>query len=124
MTISQSWAAYPPTYRAREMKILSNWIVSGESGSVVGLNGCGRANLLSFLCYRPEVLQTYLAPQIKRVALIPIDLNPVDGLKAIEDILRNVFRPDKQVQRRRFDIHFRLRGGALKTAGRRLAARL
>ena len=95
MTISQSWAAYPPTYRAREMKILSNWIVSGESGSVVGLNGCGRANLLSFLCYRPEVLQTYLAPQIKRVALIPIDLNnlPANDLSTLyRVILRSFYR--------------------------------
>jgi DNA-binding winged helix-turn-helix (wHTH) protein len=73
--MAKNWETQAPTYRAREMKILANWIAAGESGSVVGLAGCGRTNLLEFLCYRPDVLQGYLLSQISPVVLIPIDLN-------------------------------------------------
>jgi hypothetical protein len=89
------WAAYPATYRAREIKILAGWISSGESGSVVGLSGCGRSNLLGFLCYRPEVLQAYLLPEAGPVALIQVDLNnlPASNLSTLyRMILRSFYR--------------------------------
>ncbi len=91
----RSWAVYPATYRAREMKILASWISSGESGSVVGLPGCGRSNLLGFLCHRPEVFQAYLLPQTGPVALIPVDLNnlPANNLSTLyRVILRSFYR--------------------------------
>jgi DNA-binding response OmpR family regulator len=89
------WAAYPATYRAREIKIMAGWISSGESGSVVGLSGCGRSNLLGFLCRRPEVLQTYLLPEASPVALIQVDLNnlPASNLSTLyRVILRSFYR--------------------------------
>ncbi len=73
--MAKNWETQASTYRAREMKLLANWIAAGESGSVVGLIGCGRTNLLEFLCYRPDVLQSYLPSQNGPVVLIPIDLN-------------------------------------------------
>jgi len=57
------------------MQQLAGWIAAGESGSVVGLTGCGRSNLLGFLCHRPDALRPYLPPQTGPVALIPVDLN-------------------------------------------------
>lgn len=75
MAKNRAWLAYPATYRAREMQILADWLAAGESGSVVGLAGCGRSNLLGFLCYRPEVLQSYLPPQAGPVVAIPVELN-------------------------------------------------
>ncbi len=75
MASSRSWKAYAPAYRAKEMKTLAAWILAGQSGSVVGLAGAGKSNLLGFLCHRPEVLQSYLPPQAGPVALIPVDLN-------------------------------------------------
>lgn len=66
---------FPDNYRSEEMQILARWIRAGESGSVVGLVGCGRTNLLDFLCYRPNILQTYLPTGSLPVAIIPVDLN-------------------------------------------------
>jgi hypothetical protein len=44
------------------------------SGAVVGLAGAGKSNLLGFLCGRPEVVRSYLAPPAS-VVLVPADLN-------------------------------------------------
>jgi hypothetical protein len=74
MAIDRSWEAYPLTYRAREIKTLAGWIAAGLSGSVVGLAGSGKSNLLGFACHRPEALQPYLPPA-ESVALVPVDLN-------------------------------------------------
>jgi hypothetical protein len=73
--MASQWDSFPPTYRAEEMRTLARWILTGRSGSVVGLPGCGRSNLLGFLCYRPEVLRAYLPPNAGPVALVPVDLN-------------------------------------------------
>ncbi|MCA9948974.1 MAG: winged helix-turn-helix domain-containing protein [Anaerolineales bacterium] len=68
------WTRFPPTYRSQEMKILAEWIMAGESGTVVSLSGAGRATLLGYLCRRPDVLQTYLRPTDRQVVLVPVDL--------------------------------------------------
>src|SRR5512137_2688507 len=73
--MASQWDSFPPTYRAAEMQTLARWILTGRSGSVVGLPGCGRGNLLGFLCYRPEALRAYLPPNAGPVALVPVDLN-------------------------------------------------
>lgn len=75
MTIYRSWMKYPQTFRAREMKILADWIIGSASGSVVGLPGVGKSNLLGFLCHRPDVIQALVAPHKIVVALVPVDLN-------------------------------------------------
>lgn len=69
------WTKYPSTYRQQEMQILAQWVAAVQSGSVVGLPGCGRSNLLDFLCYRPEVLATYIPTLHQQVVLIPINLH-------------------------------------------------
>ncbi|NJN98275.1 MAG: hypothetical protein HC875_31405 [Anaerolineales bacterium] len=67
---------FPKTYRAKEMRILAQWLRAGESGSVVGLPGCGRNNLLNFLCYRPDVLRgEYLGSEADQIVVIPVDLS-------------------------------------------------
>ena len=95
MATSRSWSAYPVTYRARELELLAGWVSAGESSSVVGLSGCGRSNLLGFLCHRPEVFQTYLLAQVSDVVLIPVDLNnlPNNDLSTLyRIILRSFYR--------------------------------
>jgi hypothetical protein len=89
----RSWAAYPPTYRAKEMDILAGWIAAGESGSVVGLPGSGRSNLLGFLCHRPEVVCTYPPLQAGSLALIPVDINnlPANNLSTLYRVIIRSF---------------------------------
>jgi hypothetical protein len=93
MNAIRSWLAYPATYRAKEVKLLAGWIMGGESGSVVGLPGSGRTNLLSFLCYRPEVIQNYLPPQARSVVLVPVDLNnlPATSLSSLYRVIIRAF---------------------------------
>lgn len=55
--------------------MLARWIGAGVNGSVIGLSGVGRSNLLGFLCHRPEVLATYLPNPALPVLLVPVDLN-------------------------------------------------
>lgn len=75
MITSRSWTQYPQTYRSHEMEILSNWMIRGVSGSVMGLTGAGKSNLLGFMCHRPDVIQMMLAGSLIQVTLVPIDLN-------------------------------------------------
>lgn len=69
------WQDHLATYRTEEMRTLARWIAIGASGSVVGLRGSGRSNLLGFLCHRTEVLRGYLPPPVFDVLLVPVDLN-------------------------------------------------
>ncbi len=68
------WQHYPDAYRAQEARTIAAWLAAGESGVIVGLSGAGRATLLSFLCHRPDVLQSLLAPYKRQVVLAPVDL--------------------------------------------------
>ena len=101
MASSRSWKAYAPTYRAREMQILAGWILAGQSGSVIGLAGAGKSNLLGFLCHRPEVLQSYLPSQADPVALVPVDLNNLPS-NTLATFYRVILRSFYEV-RDRFD---------------------
>lgn len=72
-SISGFWREFPFSYRAEEMKVVAEWLATGESGTVIGLPGAGRATLLGFLCHRPDVLQALL-PQNHQIILVPVDL--------------------------------------------------
>lgn len=93
MATDRGWASYPVTYRAGEMKILASWIAAGESGSVVGLVGSGRSNLLGFLCQRPDALQHYLPPETGPVVLIPVDFYnlPANDLSSLYRTILHAF---------------------------------
>lgn len=93
MAKNRAWKSYPATYRAEEMHILANWIVAGESGSVVGLVGSGRSNLLGFLCQRPDVLQQYLPPEASLTTLIPVDFYnlPANDLSSLYRTILHAF---------------------------------
>jgi hypothetical protein len=79
MTSKRSWQVYPVTYRAGAMTTLAGWIQAGESGSIIGLPGAGKSNLLGFLCHRPEAMQQYLPDGFGPLALIQVDLNNLPG---------------------------------------------
>ena len=71
---------YPHRYRARETDILAGWIRAGESGSIVGLAGAGKSNLLGFLCHRTEAItRQYEQQDLAKLALILVDLNDLPG---------------------------------------------
>lgn len=93
MARNRSWDRYPATYRAEEMQTLARWIEAGESGSVVGLIGCGRSTLLGFLCNRPDVLENYLTPRAGPVALIPVDIYnlPANDLSSLYRTILHAF---------------------------------
>jgi hypothetical protein len=62
------------------MRVLADWIRAGESGSIVGLAGTGKSNLLGFLCHRPRVLtEQYLENNTLKLALVLVDLNNLTG---------------------------------------------
>ena len=73
--MGRSWSDYRLGYRQREAKILGGWIQSGISGTVVGLPGTGKSNLLGFLSHRPDVLSQYLPDEARKTAVIQVDLN-------------------------------------------------
>ena len=89
MTSSRAWMAYPLSYRSREMATLFRWIQAGEGGSVVGLPGSGKSNLLGFLCHRPDALCSYCLQGAPTPIPVLVDLNNMPG-----DDLSLVFRAD------------------------------
>jgi hypothetical protein len=93
MTTPDAWTPYTPTYRAGEMRTLAGWIASGVSGSVVGPAGCGRSNLLRFLCEHPAALQSYLPAGAPPIGLAPVDLYdlPSDNLADLYRTILHAF---------------------------------
>ena len=101
MNSIRSWQAYQSTYRADQMRMLASWILAGQSGSVIGLAGAGKSNLLGFLCHRPEVLRSYLPSEAISVALIPVDLNNLPS-STLATFYRVILRAFFEI-RNRFD---------------------
>ena len=100
MISKRAWETYPATYRAREMKMLAGWIQAGESGSIIGLPGAGKSNLLGFLSHRPEALRQYLPEWFGPLALIQVDLNNLaepDLATFFRIILRSLFEARVQL---------------------------
>jgi hypothetical protein len=100
MTGKRAWGAYPPTYRAREVEILAGWILAGESGSIVGLAGSGKSNLLGFLCHRPEILPLSWPGKSLKLALTLVDLNDLsssDSVILYRVILRSLYESRAKV---------------------------
>ncbi len=69
-----NFAEYPCTYRQIEIQRLARWIAAGQSCSVIGLSGCGRSNLLEFLCERYELLFTSTSATFPAAVFVPINL--------------------------------------------------
>lgn len=92
------WRDHAADYRAREAQLLATWILTGASGSVIGLNGSGKSDLLGFLCHRPEVLNGYLPVRAQPVTLLPMDLNtlPARTLSALFRVILRAFAEHQQ----------------------------
>ena len=80
MASKRDWESYSSTLCAREMETLVGWIRSGQSGSVIGLPGTGKSNLLRFLCHRPDVVSQYLKGDSFELAVVQVDLNNLTGV--------------------------------------------
>src|SRR6266508_6172170 len=87
MAMRDVWTSYAPTYRTSEMRTLAGWIGSGASGSIVGLVGSGRSNLVSFLCENSTALQSYLLDASQPIVLVAVDLYDLPS-----DNLANLYR--------------------------------
>ncbi len=98
MGVQIRWEKYPLTYRANEMQQLADWIVTGESGAVVGLPGMGRATLLTILCKRPEIISRYLKVQNLQATLVPVDLNnlPQNDLATFYRVILRSFYENRE----------------------------
>ncbi len=103
--MGRSWSDYRLGYREREARILAGWIQSGISGTVVGLPGTGKSNLLGFLSHRPDVLSQYLPDGTRKRAVIQVDLNnvPANDTSTLYRVIlrsfyefRQYFEPDLQ----------------------------
>lgn len=79
MATKRTWDNYPPSYQAKEVAIIADWIAAGESGAVVGAPGAGKSNLLGFLSRRPNVLKPHLPAADIRLAVALVDLNNLPG---------------------------------------------
>lgn len=66
---------YAVTYRLREIETLAEWVRAGASGSIVGLAGSGKSNLMFVLGQEPERLHQYLNSHVPTLVVITIDLN-------------------------------------------------
>lgn len=81
------------TYRNSEIKTIAGWIARGDSGTIVGLPGAGRATMMNYLAERPDALQEHL-PDRLTVIMVPVDLNnlPDDSLATLYRIfLRSLY---------------------------------
>lgn len=98
---SRAWSTYPNSYRAREIKVIAGWILTNGSGSLVGLPGAGKSNLLGFLCHRPDALAAHLPDSIDRIVMVPLDLNnlPANNLATLyRTILRSFYEYREQFE--------------------------
>ena len=100
MTSKRAWKTYPSTYRQREIKTLARWIQAGESGSIVGLAGAGKSNLLGFLSHQPQVVAQHLLGSAPKLALVFVDLNNLPDMSLAtfyRVILRSLYEARKQL---------------------------
>lgn len=87
------WMEHKATYRMAEIQMVINWIRTGASGSIIGLNGSGKSDLIGFLCHRTDVLQSHLSTGAERMTLLPMDLNalPDNTLAALFRVILRTF---------------------------------
>ena len=101
MTSRRTWETSPATYRAREIQQLAAWVQAEESGSIIGLPGAGKSNLLGFLSHRPEALRPYLPDDFGDLALVWVDLNNLpayDLATFFRVILRSLYETQTQLE--------------------------
>lgn len=75
VTPQTTWDKFPATYREAEMRQLTRWVAAGQSGSVVGLPGCGRSNLLGFFSHRADLRAAYQAHSPTASVIVPVNLH-------------------------------------------------
>lgn len=91
---------YRQQFRQRERDQIKSWIKVGASGSVVGLAGAGKSNLLIFLCDQHRS-QEKEGLGDRHVAFVPVDLNDLPE-KNLATLYRTILRAFHE-QRRHFN---------------------
>jgi DNA-binding winged helix-turn-helix (wHTH) protein len=98
MQANRAWTNYRLSYRSREMETLAGWIQIGTSGTVAGVTGIGKSNLLGFLCHRPEAIRQYLPSDGEKVIPIAVDINslPTNDVSTLYRIILRGFYESRQ----------------------------
>ncbi|MCB0004947.1 MAG: response regulator transcription factor [Anaerolineales bacterium] len=92
MVESEYWRRYAADYRRMEVATIARWLEAGESGAVMGLVGCGRSNLLNFICHRPDALAPYLTRPDAHVLIMADIYNlPSNDLSSLYRTLLHAF---------------------------------
>jgi DNA-binding winged helix-turn-helix (wHTH) protein len=97
--LKRDYGRYPENFRARELKTIAKWIKAGESGSILGLGGAGKSNLLHFVTHYPQDVQKLL-PEHK-LALVHVDLNNMPDYELVTFyliILRSLYEASWQLE--------------------------
>lgn len=100
MSSKRSWETYSITFCSKEIKILTNWIKTGQSGSVIGLAGAGKSNLLGFLCHRSDAIRRYLKDDSLKTVVVLVDLNNLpaeDPATFFRVVLRSIYETSSQL---------------------------
>ncbi|MDJ0752848.1 MAG: winged helix-turn-helix domain-containing protein [Ardenticatenaceae bacterium] len=71
------WRAFGTNYRQKEIEQIVTWLREGRSGSVIGLAGSGKSNLLRYICHRPDVMEKLFKGESLHYILVPVDLNDI-----------------------------------------------
>lgn len=90
---------YPLTFRSAVLKEVSAWIDGVESGSIVGLGGAGKSNLLGLITYHPELITQYMTKSSSKLMLVSVDLNnlPTNDLATFyRTLLRSLYEAGEQ----------------------------
>ena len=74
------WAEFPVTYRQELVHTILSWVRVGESGSIVGMSGAGKSNLLGFLASRPDAAQPLLGDAVADTCFLLLDANLLPAL--------------------------------------------
>lgn len=74
------WTEFPATYRAEQIATIAQWIITGESGTVVGLSGSGKSNLAGFMAERPEVIGEKLPDAATAYCFPHLDMNSLPAI--------------------------------------------
>lgn len=87
---------YHSNFRLKEREIILRWIRAGASGSVVGLAGAGKSNLIRYLCRQQEI-EDIEGLDGRSVVLVPVDLNDVPD-NHISTLYRIILRSFHEVR--------------------------
>lgn len=81
---------YHANFRQKEREKILRWIRAGASGSVIGLAGSGKSNLIRYLCYHQN-MDDIKGMGGRQVSLVSVDLQDLPDLR-LATLYRTILR--------------------------------